>query len=184
MPRCGFELQAAHLALRTALQLWFGACLKQAVEIQRVSACWIQDLAALEGVTGLCAPSAALRDFLQQLSWSRGSSFCASLFINSVCSSRAFFWEFIFSCLVCEIGIVLWISQGFTWKCQEQPVGKVNVWEHHVRGAWHWAGRGFLAFCGLFLRGAESPAPLRTRIQPQCCFSWKWDNFSFGKASG
>lgn len=91
LPRCGFELQAAHLALRTALQLWFGACLKQAVDIQRVSACWIQDLAALEGVTGLCAPSAALRDFLQQLSWSRGSSFCASLFINSVCSSRAFF---------------------------------------------------------------------------------------------
>lgn len=59
---CGFELQAAHLGLRNSLQLWFRACLKQAVDIQRVPASWFQGLAALEGVTGLCASSAALRD--------------------------------------------------------------------------------------------------------------------------
>lgn len=62
VPSCGFELQAAPLALRNALQLWFRAGLRQAVDIQRIPACWIWDLAALEGWAGLCAPSTALRD--------------------------------------------------------------------------------------------------------------------------
>lgn len=36
LPSCGFELQAAPLVLRNALQLWFRACLKQAADTQRI----------------------------------------------------------------------------------------------------------------------------------------------------
>lgn len=70
---------------------------------------------------------------------------------------QGFFFEF-FSLAWCDIGTVLWISQGFAWKCQEQPVGKVKAWEHYLISQHHGAGRGFLAFCGLLPEGIRIPS--------------------------